>query len=152
MTSSVNKRLASTGIWTVVSVALVLLSILLLSTAKNPDGSHWLESSTVASTLATLGLIAAAVLPTVLGTRKDAAEVREQVQNSHMKPDGSPLNLRDDLDDKHDILVSGLKHLTTLVEGTIEDQRTSRESLSDLAKKVDLHGRAIRTLEGRHDD
>jgi hypothetical protein len=86
-------------------------------------------------------------LPTVLGTRKDAAEVREQVSNAHVKTDGSPLNLRDDLDDKHDLLLAGIRHLTNLVEGVLEDQRATRDDVSTLAKRVDTQSRRISTIK-----
>jgi type II secretory pathway component PulK len=70
-----------------------------MSTIDTPDGKPWLESTIIGQTLATLGLVLAAVLPSLLGTRKDAAVVREQVQNSHT------INQRDDMDQKHDSVV-----------------------------------------------
>jgi hypothetical protein len=89
----------------------------------------------------------------VFSTRKDAAEVREQVQNAHLKPDGTPLNLRDDLDDKHDVTYGALKHLTALVEGVIEDQRndrddrrTDRADLKHLSARVDKNTGYIRDI------
>jgi hypothetical protein len=144
VTTTVNKRLTQTGLWTALAVGVAILGILLLSTIDTPDGEPWLESSTIAQTLSLLAVVGAAVLPSVLGTRKDAAEVREQVQNAHMKPDGTPLNLRDDLDDKHNLTSGALKHLTALVEGVIDDQRNDREDrrsdradIRALTKRVD---------------
>lgn len=147
MTSTVTRRLAQTGLWTAVSVVVAILGILLLSTIDNADGTPWLESSTIAQTISLLAVVAAAVLPSVLGTRKDAAEVREQVQNAHVKADGTPLNLRDDLDDKHDVLFSGLKHLTALIEGVIVDQRTERDSIAALTKRVDTNSKRLSQIK-----
>lgn len=94
--SVARNRQTKTAIWTVLSVAVAFLAVLILSTIDTPSGDPWLESSLIVQTLATMGLILAAVLPSLLGTRKDAAVVREQVQNSHTK------NQRDDMDDKHE--------------------------------------------------
>jgi hypothetical protein len=88
-----------TGLWTALSLFLTFLVVLIISTIDTPSGEPLLESSAVAQTLATLGLVAAAILPSLLGTRKDASVVREQVQNSHT------INQRDDMDQKHDIVV-----------------------------------------------
>jgi hypothetical protein len=92
-------RQARTGLWTILSIVIAVLAILIMSTIDTPDGKPWLESTIIGQTLATLGLVLAAVLPSLLGTRKDAAVVREQVQNSHT------INQRDDMDQKHDSVV-----------------------------------------------
>jgi ABC-type nickel/cobalt efflux system permease component RcnA len=146
MTRDVTKRLTQTAVWTAVSITLAVLGVLLLSTIDNPDGTPWLESSIVAQTLAMLGVIVAALVPSIISTRKDTAEVREQVQNAHKTADGSPLNLRDDLDEKHDTVVEAIKHLTRLVEGVIEDERDGRDNLKALSRRVDANSKAIREV------
>lgn len=94
---SKNRQLR-TGLWTIVCLVVALIGVLLLSTIDTPAGEPWLESSAIAQTLATLGLVAAAVVPTLVSTRRDASVVREQVQNSHT------INQRDDMDQKHDAI------------------------------------------------
>lgn len=92
-------RQIRTGLWTVVCLVVAFLGVLLLSTIDTADGEPWLESSAIAQTLATLGLVAAAVVPLLVSTRRDASVVREQVQNSHTT------NQRDDMDQKHQAVV-----------------------------------------------
>ncbi|MFI8633987.1 hypothetical protein ACIGEP_15490 [Microbacterium sp. NPDC077663] len=46
-----------------------------------------------------VALVTAVLAPVVLARLKS---IEQQVANDHRKPDGTPLNLRDDLDTKHD--------------------------------------------------
>lgn len=46
-----------------------------------------------------VALVTAVLAPVILTRLKS---IEQQVANDHRKPDGSPLNLRDDLDTKHD--------------------------------------------------
>lgn len=54
--------------------------------------------------IAASGPITVAVIGVVVGPIVSARlkSIQEQVANDHRLPDGSPLNLRDDLDTKHD--------------------------------------------------
>lgn len=125
-------RQRRTILWTVLSVIVALAGVLLLSTVDAPDGKSWLESSVIGSTIATLGLVAAATLPSLLGTRKDASIVREQVQNSHTK------NQRDDMDDKHEVVVELLSKFSDRMDNRFQ--------------AVDANIRGVRKDVGRLDD
>lgn len=145
------QRQAKTGLWTVLSVAIALFGILVLSTIDTPDGTPWLESTLIGQTLATMGLILAAVLPSLLGTRKDAAVVREQVQNSHVK------NQRDDMDDKHDeireligVEFSKLHHeIHERFEGVASDFRGVRKDIGRSADDIRELARGHKGLDTR---
>lgn len=103
-----------TILWTVASVCSSFIIVLILSTIKTPDGDYWLESSTIGQTVSTLGVVASAVLPTMLSSRKDTAVIREQVQNSHQEP------LRNDLDGKHDTVIEKLNRLEARIDSRFE--------------------------------
>lgn len=51
-----------------------------------------------------VGLVAAAVVTAIIAPiiLRRLKAIQEQVANDHKKADGAPLNLRDDLDGKHD--------------------------------------------------
>lgn len=54
-------------------------------------------------------------------------QVLEHVQNSHKNPDGTPLNLRDDLDEKFDGLASLVKTAVADIGGLRSDIRDIRK-------------------------
>lgn len=147
-------RQAKTGLWTVLSITIAIFGILILSTIDTPDGKPWLESTLIGQTLATMGLVLAAVLPSLLGTRKDAAVVREQVQNSHVK------NQRDDMDDKHDeirdligVEFSKLHHeIHERFEGVASDFRGVRKDIGRSADDIRGLATGHKELRDKLDD
>lgn len=144
-------RQTKTVIWTGLAVAAALVGILILSTIDTPDGKPWLESTLIGQTLATMGLILAAILPSLLGTRKDTAVVREQVQNSHTK------NQRDDMDDKHDVVVklidtkfeSLYTRMDDKFQGVASDIRGVRKDLGRSADDIRGLGEGHRYLQSK---
>lgn len=56
--------------------------------------------------IVTLGSVLATAIPALIAVlaklHGSVKAVQEQVANEHINPDGSPLKLRDDLDEKHD--------------------------------------------------
>jgi hypothetical protein len=126
-------RQVKTGLWTVLSLSLAFVGVLMLSTIDTPNGEPWLESSAIAQTLTTLGLVAAAILPSLLGTRKDSAVVREQVENSHVTNPDKISNVRDDMDSKHeeirDLIEKHTERMEARFNGMASDIRGVRRDI-----------------------
>ncbi|GAB3125955.1 hypothetical protein [Glaciibacter psychrotolerans] len=78
---------------------------------------------------AVVGTIGVIIVAMVNRTRQYAKSTQEHVQNSHMKPDGKPLNLRDDLDDK-------FQGLSDLVKGAISDIGGLRSDIRSIRKEA----------------
>lgn len=111
MTTPVRNRQIKTGIITAFSVFGAVLCLLGLSAIDNADGTPWLESTLIGQTLAMLGVIAAAVLPSLLATRRDAAVVRDQLENTHVDTPDKISNVRDDLDYKNEVVLRAVERV-----------------------------------------
>lgn len=55
----------------------------------------------VAIILAVQGVLVAWITVSLGRVRRDAAATREQVENNHKNPDGTPINLREEADERH---------------------------------------------------
>jgi hypothetical protein len=64
-------------------------------------------------------------------TRQHAKVAADQTANSHKNPDGTPLNLRDDLDEKFEGLADLVKGLGLDIGGMKSDIRGIRKDASD---------------------
>lgn len=91
--------------WWIVAAALgiVLLfciGIIWAGAMKDSDGNPLIEntSTVLVGLFALVGSLGASIIATLTPKLK---VITDNVQNDHMKPDGTPLGLRDDLDDKH---------------------------------------------------
>lgn len=141
MSTPVRSRQIRTGLITVVSVFIAIIVLLALSAIDNPDGSPWLESSLIGQTLAMLGVVAAAVLPSLLATRRDAAVARDQLENTHVDAPGKVSNVRDDIDQKHDALVDLVnafsKQMEHKFDGVYAEFRGMRRDIGRAADQAD---------------
>lgn len=85
---------------------------------------------------------------------KRLAAVQDQVANDHKKPDGTPILLRDDLDDKHDEnarkLDRALDIITTVQRDVTYLMRRSMDQEERLDELEDTENRARRTPASRH--
>lgn len=154
---SVRNRQIKTAIWTAGSILAVLAGLLLISTIKNPDGSNWLEASFIGQSLSVLSLTAAAILPSVLGIRKDTSVVRDQVENNHVEDPTRISNVRDDLDHKHEQVLARLDRMEARNDrqwdAVASDVRGMRRDFGRLTDKVDDHSTRIRVVEDKvHDE
>lgn len=135
-----NKQIR-TGILTAISVFSAVLVLLILSAIDGPDGKPWLESTLVGQTLAMLGVVAAAVLPGLLATRKDAAVARDQLENSHVSDTSKVSNVRDDLDHKHSAVMDAVEALAQKMErkfdGVYSEIRGTRRDIGRAADQAD---------------
>lgn len=61
-------------------------------------------------------IVAARVSGKVKKVSEDVAATREQVENNHKKPDGTPINLREEQDDRHGEIVGLLRDHGELLE------------------------------------
>lgn len=150
-TKVVTRRQVRTGLFTAISVLSTFLVILGLSTVDNPDGTPWLESSVIGQSLATLGLITAAVLPSLLGTRKDAAVARDQLENSHVDDPSRVSNVRDDMDEKHSEILARLDRFEERVDRRFDGQSADIRGLRrDIGRHSDKIADLERTEPSRH--
>lgn len=141
MSTPVRGRQIKTGLITVVSVFLAILILLALSAIDNPDGTPWLESTLIGQTLAMLGVVTAAVLPSLLATRRDVAVARDQLENTHVDAPGKISNVRDDIDHKHDVMLEVLSAFSEKMEhkfdGVYAEFRGVRKDIGRAADQAD---------------
>lgn len=146
MSTPVRSRQIRTGLITAVSVFVAILVLLILSAIDNPDGTPWLESSLIGQTLAMLGVVAAAVLPSLLATRRDVAVARDQLENTHVDAPGKISNVRDDIDHKHDALVDLVNAFSEKMEhkfdGVYAEFRGMRRDIGRAADQADRAAQA----------
>lgn len=139
MSNRVRGRQVRTVVWTAVSVMGAVLALTVLSAVKNPNGTPWLESSILGQAIITFGVVAAATVPALLGIRKDTAEVREQVQNSHNT------NLRDEADKRHLELLERFDKQNDKIDRTNRKIDSMDKRYSD---RYDRHEARLDKLQG----
>lgn len=108
--NAVKVRQAKTWAWTIGSFFVALSSVVALSTLDGADGKPVLETSVTVQIISIFGLVASVTLPPLINARKDAAVVREQVQNTH------ETNMRDDQDGKHSAVMEAVEALATKMD------------------------------------
>lgn len=96
-----------------------------------------LITATATVAVAVLGL-AGVLVPILLGLRRRLGVVQEHVANNHYNADGTPLNLRDDLDGKHDfnarILLKIQRDIAWLMR-QFKDLRDDVDAIEDTQQK-----------------
>lgn len=104
------KRSPSGQLWWAVAgiflvVALCCLGVIWAGAAHDGDGNPLIDSpgAVLVGLLATVGTLGSAAIAK-LGPAVSA--IKENVQNDHKNPDGTPLYLRDDLDGKHEEILA----------------------------------------------
>lgn len=144
MTFSVKNKQVATGLWTLFATVVVIVGVVILSAVDNADGSPWIENNIVVQTLLTISAVAAIALPALLSARKDVAVTRDQVQNSHS------INLRDDQDQKHvvvvDLISQVIKIVDTKIEGVHSDIRGLRKDIGRNTDQIDRNASATTRL------
>lgn len=144
MSLSVKNKQVATGLWTLFAVFIVVIGVLILSAVNNTDGTPWIENNIVVQTLLTISAVAAIALPSLLSARKDVAVTRDQVQNSHS------INLRDDQDQKHDVVVDLISQVIKVVdvkiEGVHSDVRGLRKDIGRNTDQIDRNASATSRL------
>jgi uncharacterized protein YoxC len=95
-----------------------------------------------ASVVATLISATLGVVVVVMSRR--VRTIRDQVENDHATDPGKTTNLREDMDDKHNVLmdlvrplVSTVRNLVRDIGGMREDMRQLRRDLSHTSHRVD---------------
>lgn len=120
----VKKRTArNTGLWIATGGVLFIGALVLVSAwGETPKGEALIENpgTLLGIAITALGGILVAILPAALRLERNSEEVKEQVQNAHKKPDGTPLNLRDDLDDKHGEVLTQIRNVRQAVDLALE--------------------------------
>jgi hypothetical protein len=91
--------------------------------------------SILSAIVATTGVVIVAMLNRTSSRQKRTtvavAQVLDHVQNAHENPDGTPLNLRDDLDEKFEGMADLVKGLGNDIGGIRSDIRGIRKDASD---------------------
>jgi len=87
--------------------------------------------------LCTLGGV---VLPLLIKARNEAAAANEQVSNNHVRADGTPINLREEQDERHG------ENVGVLVE-IRKDVKAILQTLAVHGYRLDRHHDAIEDLE-----
>ena len=98
-----------------------------------------LITATASVAVAVLTLLGVA-LPVLVKMRRQIGEVKEQVANDHRKEDGSPLNLRDDIDGKHDFnagILIKLQRDVAWIMRQIVTLRTEFDELEETTQRKD---------------
>lgn len=96
-----------------------------------------------AVTLALIGLVAAR-----LGrVRKDTQASRWQLENEHKRPDGTPINVREELDERHGAVIRGLQWLAAQYQQLTLDIGGLRGEVRSLRDEVQDNRDDIEALE-----
>lgn len=93
----------NTVLWVVVGAIIILGIVVLLSAlGETKRGEPMIENpgTLIGGVITGLGGLMTLLLPLLLKVEKTQEAVKEQVQNDHKRADGTPINLRDDLDSK----------------------------------------------------
>ncbi len=80
-----------------------------------------------------VSIVAAVIAPSVLARLK---AIETQVANDHKHPDGTPINLRDDLDTKHDENKKYLLSIQRDVAWLMRRQANTDDRLDDLEDTI----------------
>lgn len=141
-------------LWTIGALFTLIVVIGLLSLVETPDGDPLVKNpdTIIIQIIATAGLVGAAVLPLLVRAQKDAAVAREQVANDHIDAQGNPINLRVDVDDKHNELIALVTdkfdafqtHTNIQFNGIRSDMRGMRK---DIGRNTDANDRNREKLD-----
>lgn len=151
----VKKRTArNTGLW-VATGGVVFIGALVIVSAwgETSKGETLIENpgTLLGIAITALGGILVAILPAALRLERNSEEVKEQVQNAHKNPDGTPLNLRDDLDDKHTELLEQIMSVKssvglalTLTQANASDVRGMRRDMGRIQDRMETMSTDLR--------
>ncbi len=94
----------------------------------------------IVAVLVALCSLAAVVIPLLIRARNEAAAANEQVSNNHVREDGTPINLREEQDERHS------QNSTVLVE-IRKDVKSILQTLAVHGYRLDRHHDQIEDLE-----
>lgn len=119
-------------------VLLVCVAIVAAGATRDVDGNPLIESpgAVLVGFFALLGTLSTAFKAVLSPLQNNLEVVKQNVQNDHIKEDGTPLIMRDDLDDKHDelkeLILDGQKETRRDIGGIREELRgVRRDAASD---------------------
>ncbi|MBT1633758.1 hypothetical protein [Curtobacterium flaccumfaciens] len=117
---------------------------MILAGAPNPaevSNDHFAVIVTgIVAVLVALCTLGGIVLPLLIKARNAAAAANEQVSNNHVRADGTPINLRDEQDERHG------QNVGVLVE-IRRDVKAILQTLAVHGYRLDQHHDAIEELE-----
>lgn len=129
--------------WVVLGVALVVVLIVVLGQVKI-DGAPVIDSPTtlLVQIVASAGIVAAAVIPTLRRAANDASVAKEQTANSHKT------NLREELDERHDEIIAAFRMTRGDVQRVLDTQHEHTARMD----RIQSDQRGIRRDVGRNMD
>ncbi|WP_336841736.1 hypothetical protein [Stenotrophomonas maltophilia] len=81
-----------------------------------------MSEAVIVAALTAAGSVAVAIVGAIgLILVKKVERIRDQVENDHKHPDGTPINMREEQDDRHDEVMETLRGLQKQV-GRVEDR------------------------------
>lgn len=115
-----------------------------------------------------LGVLVSQLKGAVKNVKKDTEAAREQVENNHRHPDGTPINLREEGDERHFAVLGKIEGLKESFETKLEsvakdigglrqenrddrkaqreDQSANRESLHIMSSRIDTVTAEVATI------
>ena len=137
-------------------VVLFCVGIIWAGAMKDGDGNPFIENTTavLVGLFSLIGGLGSALIAKLTPPLK---VITENVQNDHVKPDGTPLNLRDDLDDKHDTTLAVLEVFRREVRRDIgglrqenrDDRKASADRFDSIEDRLSAATNRIHTIEQR---
>lgn len=169
---STGRRVRNIALWVAAGAVVVAGAIIFLASLNKSSGDPVLENpgTLIGTLIVTVGGMFSLILGVVLKTQSDTTTVKDHVQNAHVNANGTPLILRDDLDQKHDRVESRMDGMETLMRegfsdlkdqvghaiqlamGTAVDMRGVRTDMSHVNTQVAENSRRLSTVERRQDD
>lgn len=149
------KKARNTGIIiTLVTFGLIGVIILISSIQAAAGGLPILENpgALIGGAISSLTILLGAVLPLLLRVERTGEAVHEHVANSHTKEDGTPLYLRDDIDNLRREMRQGFLDVKSGIAHAIELSMANATDIRGIRRDV-AEGRADRKeLRDRVDD
>lgn len=169
---STGRRVRNIALWVAAGAVVVAGAIIFLASLNKSSGDPVLENpgTLIGTLIVTVGGMFSLILGVVLKAQSDTTTIKDHVQNAHVNADGTPLILRDDLDQKHDRMESRMDGIETLMRegfsdlkdqvghaiqlamGTSVDMRGVRMDVSHVNTQVAENSRRLSTVERRQDD
>lgn len=147
------KSVRNAVLWTVAGAfALLGIIVFVAATGQTEKGEAIIENpgALFGIVITSLSSIMAILLPILLRAEKNTEIAKEQLQNEHKNADGTPLNIRDDLDDKHEVILTKLESLQggvnmaiRLSEGNASDIRGMRRDVGRVQDTISENTREI---------
>lgn len=128
-------------------VTVLIVATLVAAFVVRPDGTAVVDNpaTIIVAIITGLGGLSIALAPLFVRLLSSSEAVKQNVQNDHKKADGTPLLLRDDMDEKHDEQLSFQTETRRMMMETMSDVR---QAVNGVASDI----RGLRKDVGRIDD